>query len=624
MGFTHSQTKRPFVAPLHCQLPAQDLISVRQLYLERRFKKCISLCEDLLTSEVSTVTTFEVLKLTIVQLHSTHKSFLHFHQAIAYESLGQSAHVYSRNKITFLERAKDKFTEALDLLPQPFTVNEAGCGSTTQPSPPVFSTPTEVQDRYRESPESIVTPSIQVSSHARTASDASSQYSTSDSSVSETYTVPDFDKYSPRPDVLAPSRALPRTVTFPDVQKVEIFADTDDQQPDDLLPTPEQIQQKTRLIACLSSTHVLAADLVPSPLFSRTKKIARIAFPPGIEPVSTERDDKLEITKQPPRPLPRTPFTHRDHLTIIPSRCTAVQTLITRFENKLPSPATPSSYTTASVPSSAFIPLAHQIANRTPTTARFAKIASIFQDSKTQARNLAAEVNASLSSHALSRYNTCLADFRTCLHTSVTRVDELIDSARDIQERRLQEKRDRYGAITQAPETRRLAQTRLRSFWLLESPALAAERSSATPKHRSALDGGNAERGRSLQRFDGRKTIYGPALHRKPTWIEWETKQEDDDDKKWTRRLLRDQRAEREREIDESEAGNAEVTKATTPFRDRLQSLRVEENGERKQQRLEKLRALKFEVRKEDFGWKGGRYYDDLARRVERTLGVNA
>jgi hypothetical protein len=646
MAFTSSQTKQPFAATQLNEIDVQDLIHVRQLYLERRYKQCIAKCQDLIKLDVSHYRSIHGLIAKGVQLHGVHCAFLQFHEAISYEALGQAAHAYSRNKLHFLELAKEKFTNTLDSLPQPFDSSKGGGEATPRPSPIFVGPPTETDAGPRDSPESVITPTIEVFNHTRKASDES-EYSTSNSSVSETYTVPDFNKYSPRPDLLAPTRTIPRTVTFPDVAKMDETDDSEDSedasQQDSLdAPSPEHIRHKARLSACLSSTHVLANDLVPSPLFSRTKKTAHVPFPPGLGQLNANTDTITpEVTDQPPRPLPRTPFTHTDHTTLLPSRRTAVQTLITKYENKLPSPNTPSSYTTASVPpSSAFTPRVQAIPEKTPTTARFANIASIFAPNK--ADRLAEKVNASLSSHAMARYNSCLADFRTCLHTSISRIEEMIDQAHETHERRLQEKREQ-DAISATPEPKGMGQTRLRSFWLLKdplpSPVPEVPMARDTRYDLQDLDRGRRIwRGYPLRPDDGRAR-FNPNWGREPVWDPSTSTKKNfpgrlppwNDELEKVKALpmsvptpLSQQQGRATVVRNSSPQVDDAVTtpeQLTTRLRDRLPILRTEEDDERRQQRIAKLRAANFEVRKEDHGWKGGRHYDDLARRVERSLG---
>lgn len=53
-------------------------------------------------------------------------TFLHFFNAICYESLGHAAHNYSTNKLSFLNLAQQAFASAKSLLPLPYSSNENG------------------------------------------------------------------------------------------------------------------------------------------------------------------------------------------------------------------------------------------------------------------------------------------------------------------------------------------------------------------------------------------------------------------------------------------------------------------------------------------------------------------
>ena len=222
MAFSSFQLRRSYDRPQQAQLAGQDLIRIRTLYLERRYKQCISLCTDLVDPDVSIASVAMLNKPDALQLHPVHEAFQLFHQAICYEALGLAAHNYSRNKIPFLDLAKEKFAAALDALPQPFVTDEAGRVDTPKSSPhdDTFMTTDTLDAVQEDSLQEAPVHSNQATSRTRTASEASSLYSSSaSSSVSDTYTVPDFNRYSPRPDLLPTPSSIPRTVTFPNVQK---------------------------------------------------------------------------------------------------------------------------------------------------------------------------------------------------------------------------------------------------------------------------------------------------------------------------------------------------------------------------------------------------------------------
>lgn len=53
-----------------------------------------------------------------VQVHPIYKAYLAFYGAICYEFLGQGAHLYSKNKVTYLHAALDSFLDCLSALPE--------------------------------------------------------------------------------------------------------------------------------------------------------------------------------------------------------------------------------------------------------------------------------------------------------------------------------------------------------------------------------------------------------------------------------------------------------------------------------------------------------------------------
>lgn len=600
MAFTSSQLQRSYDRPQQAQLAGQNLIRIRTLYLERRYKQCISLCTDLVDPDVSMASVAMLDESDALQLHPVHEAFQLYHQAICYEALGLAAHNYSRNKIPFLDSAKEKLAAALDALPQPFVTDETGRVDTPKSSPleDTFMT-TETHDAVREdSLQEAPVPSNQVASRTRTPSEASSHYSSSaSSSVSDTYTVPDFDRYSPRPDLLPTPSSIPRTITFPNVQKqdLELIKDEEADSEEDAESIPHKPSYQDRLSACLSSQHVLSDDLVPSPLFSRNKKAAQITYPSAANQDTITNGERARGTAQPPRPLPRTPYTHRTHHTLLPARRTAVQTLISKYEQTLPSPNTPPSYTTATPSASAFTP--NTVAVATPATARFANIASIFAPRPPprtiDTSNSGFTISDYLSSHTLARYNTCLSSFRTSLLVCVTRIEYLIGEAHGIQERHAREKQE--AALRDVPHGGGIGQARLRSMWLLEAPTSVsppAPRSSRVSK----ADSNHARPQRLTLTAKSRATELvspSPSTPDTPPGTPFST----------------------------PKSVTELSTKTKTRSIDKLSHLGASEDSCKKRERVEKLRASGFAVQKEKYGWKGARYYEDLRRRVEMELG---
>ncbi len=554
------------------------------------------------------------------QLHPVYEAFQLFHQAICYEALGSAAHSYSRNKIPLLNSAKEKFEAALGALPPPFASGETAQYDTPKSSPldlnfpaaksprhsmsqnstvvtlPAFVDGVSTSDACEESPPTAFVPSIQFSSRTRTPSEASSHYSSStSSSVSDVYTVPDFDRYSPRSDFLITSAAIPRTITYPDVRKQgEINSGKNHDSGSDTEPTPRKPSYRNRLSACLSSTHVLADNLVPSPLFSRTKKTGQIAYLASGNNDIPMGDEGACATAQPPRPIPHTPYTHRTDHTLLPQRRTAVQTLISKFEQTLPFPNTPSSYTTATHSVSVFTPDTQMLI--TPATARFAAIASIFTthslEHQIDIRSPELRLSEYLSSQSLARYNACLSSFRTSLHASISRIETLIDEGHELQERHVKEKQE--AILRNSQKTGGIGQVRLRSYWLLSTPATTsfpAPQSSTISK--AANSGAARERlrtcgGNGLPDASSLSPIGAETLTVTPSTT--------------------------------SSTPTILPTKSKTRFIDRLPEFRPSEENTRKRERIDRLRASGFRVRKETYGWKGARYYEDVRRRVEMEL----
>ena len=533
------------------------------------------------------------------QLHPVHQAFRLFHQAVCYEALGLAAHNYSRNKIPFFDSAKEKFAAALDILPQPFANDESGRCDSSKSSPldAIFNSP-DSRGKYSERSSKLsAVPSIQVSSRTRTPSDASSRYSSSSasSSASDTFTVPDFDQYSPRPNSLAAPKSIPRTITFPDVQKQDEEWNNDEQSDSDesTEDTPRKLSYQNRLSTCLSSKHVLSEDLVPAPLFNRTKKIARITFPGNVDDTNANNNAFL-TTREPPRALPRTPYNHQTHLTLLPSRPTAVQTLISRFEQTLPSPDTPSSYTTASLSGSAHTSNTAEL--KTPVTARFANIASIF-DPQTPTPTRELTISQYLTSHALARYNSSISAFRKSLDSSIARIESMINEAHEIQERHFREKQE--AAIRDAQSTTStLGQARMRSYWLLSTPATPASPNVAKSVKLGRTPGQD-ERGLTVgKRMKDDVTFETPRRARNSTAY-----------------------------TPTASATPMTPTPATTTktrLESRLAALRARarEGAAKKAERIANLRATGFAVRKEQYGWKGARHYEELRRSVEVELGA--
>ncbi|ETN36990.1 uncharacterized protein HMPREF1541_07978 [Cyphellophora europaea CBS 101466] len=636
-------------------IPPQELIRIRKLYLEKRYKNCIAACDELVQTPPSTPVTPSFFTNTPLELHPVHRMFLVFHQAISYESMGLAAHKYSQNKLRFFESAKERFDVALEVLPQPFAGGENGSYGDDQAGSPISQIDPNDESGYgsnsskpnspldasdvsedeatspfpdRSMDEAGVTkheetlsltglggdtssdiPRMQVSQRTRAVSIESLASDASGPSFSRMFAIPDFSKYSPRrdrveqdsdlsdtgsetPKANRSANMLPRST--PVVQVV--YADSDssddedtdnqkqmgwlprssrslnlaahevnssDEESDDAVGTPSKAPtplalatpviaaidslskpaagkaQVFRLSASLSSNHMLCEDLMPPPLFSKYKKVAKI------------QSDDPAATSRSPRPLPRMPFSSHSQLNLLPARKTAVQTLISKYEGTIPGPDTPSSYTTATPPPSTLT----QTTLHTPITPRFKMIHHAF-DTAVAEDHLAAY----LTSRSLANYNAQLAAFRTCLLTVSEHVGELLVAAETLQRQHEEEKR--LAALRDAPDG--LPTNRLASMWLL-----------STPGKPTGANGWHGGAGRRLQDSTTLSASRSQLLARS-----------------------------------ESLRGRKKL-----PLRNR-----VEESEERRAERIKKLRDHGFHVRKERYGWKGGDYYEAFRRKAEIEL----
>ena len=617
-------------------LDPKEMIRVRQLYLEKRHKQCVAACEDLLSLQVRTTILDISISANLDQLHPVHKAFLLFQQAISYEALALAAHSHSRNKIPFFEQAKEKFKAALEILPQPFTAAENGLHEAPRLSPSLPNFGSRILGLTENSQKSTSTPVIEEANDE--SSESASIYSEqSISNGSIAYSVPDFDRYSPRTDSPIARIGLPHTIAFPDIDEQDrhnmssydtvdagvprtiTFSDIrqhnskaftassssstatvgaldEAETPTkssrlptpstyavlcsisegrDLdtaavsccgsdvtispkhesptrtklsskLPVPSPAKHLSRLSASLSSQSVLSPGMVPSPLFSRTKKQAAVPFPApevsidalpngGVFTKNNNRDASASV-QRPPLPIIRAPQ-------MSPVRKSAIQTLISRFESTLPapsllSPRTPlfprtismlhtplSTYTDVSLPLSAFDTPYQALALKTPATQRFNLIANIF------------------TSRSLARYNSALSGFRTSILSAIASSTEKIEEISELQERHAEEKRKTF--LTSSGE----AGKRMASYWLLSTPQPGPTRKveGKSMASRDVMNGKNKR--------DGGEDIS-----------------------------------------------------------------RNSEEAKKKRERIEKLRNEGWKVRKEKWGWKGAEHYDELRHAAERDL----
>jgi hypothetical protein len=583
------------------RLPPQDMVRVRKLYLDRRFKNCINACDELLAKSRRSPSSSSIVGgLANAELHPVHRAFLIYHQAISHDCMGIAAHKFSQNKINYLNSAKSQFEQALSVLPQPFA--SEGDGSYQTPMP---RSPDEPQDRESDDDEPFgpgltpmplrnlpTTPAIRISDATRSPSEESFDSATSGTSVSVAFTVPDFNKYSPRnsmpylhlstddtlskdlqqsqPSVQSQSLDdffsdsendddneggrvaswLPRSMRSLNLAAHTIESDSEDEETgsaacavsfgeetpvsaaiNSLQADMSNNSSPTKsLSASQSSRQMLREELEPAPLFNKSLKLPKVM------------SETSALQSDIPRPLPRTPRAQFALNDIQSARKTAVQTLISKFEGTLPSPDTPSSWTTATPPAT----MSTQAFAPTPITPRFDMIRSAFEPHQTQNR-----LQAYLTSRSLAQYNNSLAGFRTCLRSAVEAVEEAIEAAQEVQQKREDEKRasNIYVANDSLPKNR------LASMWLLSTPG-RKPRSAGTKAAGTASPMTTADRS---ERSRGGKAM---------------------------------------------------------PVRNQVQ-----ESVEKRAERLERLRLKGFKVRKESHGWKGEEHYECFRRRVEMDLG---
>ncbi|KPI45104.1 uncharacterized protein AB675_2869 [Cyphellophora attinorum] len=583
------------------QLPPQEMVHIRKLYLDKRFKNCINACDELLAkSERSPSSSSIIGGLANAELHQVHRAFLIYHQAISHECMGIAAHKFSQNKIKYLNSAKSQFEQALSVLPQPFASERDGSYQTPMPR-----SPDEPKDNASDDEKPIglgltpvplhdirTTPAVRISDATRSPSEESFDSATSGTSVSVTFTIPDFNKYSPRNSMpylqlstggslskdLHESRPfvqgqnlddffsdseddddkegervaswLPRSMRSLNLAAHTIESDSEDEETESAAceagvgeetPVSAAINSlqadmfndsspTKSLSASQSSRCMLREELEPAPLFNKSLKLPKITFEPPA------------LRSEVPRPLPRTPRAQFALNDIQSARKTAVQTLISKFEGTLPSPITPSSWTTATplatMSTQAFAP--------TPITPRFDMIRSAFEPHQTQSH-----LRAYLTSRSLAHYNNSLADFRTCLQSAVEAVEEALEAAHEVQQKREDEKR----ASSVHVNDNSLPKNRLASMWLLSTPG-------RNPKSAGTTATGSAP----------------------PVTIV--------------------DRSERPRD------------RKAMPLRNGVQ-----ESVQKRAERLERLRSNGFKVRKESHGWKGEEHYECFRRRVEMDLG---
>ncbi|KAK7900872.1 hypothetical protein LTR67_003157 [Exophiala xenobiotica] len=415
-----------------------ELVKVQKLYIQHRYKRCISLCGQLQRPEI----------------HALHQAFLWFYHAVCYESMGLISHDCSVKKVRFLETAQESFKSARGCLPLPYVSTEHGYYCQPEISPPYGTTdsspiPSTIESFYASSP---------------TPKPAPTSVAQSDSARSFAFTVTPIPTFGSSRSFSAASQDgsnVPATDTGGEV-KVE------DANQHPTVPDNHHSTHKDRLSQSLSRTHTLANDLVPSPLFSRTRKHAQVTQPD--EPTATCT-----------RPLPPLPFNHKSDFemqgsrvvqvpTTMRMRKTAVQTLIAQYEGTLP----------LSLPQSP-APAEPSTPSPSPmTTPRFRMIRDAFSPDPHND-----SLEAYLSSASLTRYNAGLSDFANQLRKHVRFLEFEIDRVQSLQ--------------TERTAARALSKNnRYASFWSFEhiqtTPLRGRGRAPRSPPRHGRLNSGDKEK----------------------------------------------------------------------------------------------------------------------------------
>ncbi|EXJ56667.1 hypothetical protein A1O7_07011 [Cladophialophora yegresii CBS 114405] len=488
----------------------KGFIAVQTLFYERRYKQCIALCEQLQDPEI----------------HGLHRTFLWFYHAVCYEAIGLLAHDFSQKKLHFLDSARESFGLAVKSFPLPFVSTEAGTYAQLDDSPSTpdinFSLPFSdkvVQATHATFPQ---TPRIKESSLFRS---PSSIYSTASPLKAESISYC-ADQ--------SPTRKGEPPTTFPTVAEPDIPKDKQ-------LIVPETPgTHRTRPSRVLSSPQALQQELVPSPLFSRHAKQARVPNPANGTNV--------------PRPLPPLPFNHNPlaftidgtRITQAPHlRKTAVQTLIARFEGILPLP-----------PSTPLTTIVHSTPSTTPdiATPRFRMISDAFSPDPRN-EHLETYLTSTAASAHLARYNAKLADFRVRLKDHIAYLDGELTRVQKMQNER------------QAAKQLLGPKQRYASFWSFEAASSPCPRRRDRPMESKYGDGSEHNGSQAGDEVDEVRDRHGDG--------------------------------------DGDGAGDQEGEDA---------------KAKAKKERMARLRQQGWRVRKENHGFKGVQFYDNLCRCVETEL----
>lgn len=343
--------------------------------------------------------------------------------------MGLSAHNFSKHKLHFLELARDGLKTALAVLPLPFATSATGCYQQHEDSPLASTFATQAVG-YRcdvfPQPHTLC-------AEVSTLPDSNSI----DSIYSIQTCTPERRSV---PNEKESSAQQHGCVTSPGLAKQE-------HPPSLATPMVLDSTHKDRLIKSLSTMHTFTDELVPSPLFSRSRKAASV-----IEKANNGGGGT-------PRPLPPLPFNHNVNFHVqgtrivqipksTPVRKTAVQTLIARFEGSLPLPPSPTLTDSPWSPS--------------PLTPRFQQIKEAFSPNPHNQH-----LETYLYSADLGRYNASLAEFRHQLRKHISFVDAQIHQVQAVQ--------------AEHATSKALTNNRLASFWSFEH----ASKNSASDRFRS-------------------------------------------------------------------------------------------------------------------------------------------
>lgn len=268
-----------------------------------------------------------------------------FYQGLCYESLGGSAHHLASNKTELLQSARHHIILALESLLQYVRHVESGSklSITESPNYPTFdilhqyTTPQSITPSKRGKNSGILQLQDPATFHIRPCEAAHDG-------------LPDLSIHPPcHENALVSTMAQQFSLNLSDLSTAHV-------------------NHKAKLSQSLSSNHVLADELIPFPLFNATHN--NLTSPTrGPQSIETPSQSQSQLS-QAQRPLPVLPFFNHppqfkkqgSRYVLVPknprARQTAIQTLIAKFEGRLP-PASP-----------AF--------SMTPVTPRFRRISQVF------------------------------------------------------------------------------------------------------------------------------------------------------------------------------------------------------------------------------------------------------